>query len=115
MALIEREMPVNYVAEMLGINLQRVWTVFRNTWKKGAPEEQVTVKNREQTTIQWAINKRGLSPITFSPAGINDLARPHIPCFFLYLVSILYGFEELTGLDIKNLLGYALMTWIQDI
>jgi transposase len=31
MALIEREMPVNRVAEMLGVNPQRVWTVF-NHW-----------------------------------------------------------------------------------
>ena len=31
MALIEREMPVNRVAEVLGVNPQRVWTVF-NHW-----------------------------------------------------------------------------------
>ena len=31
MTLIEREMPVNRVAEMLGVNPQRVWTVF-NHW-----------------------------------------------------------------------------------
>jgi hypothetical protein len=31
MALIEREMPVNRVAEILGVNPQRVWTVF-NHW-----------------------------------------------------------------------------------
>jgi len=31
LALIEREMPVNRVAEVLGINPQRVWTVF-NHW-----------------------------------------------------------------------------------
>ena len=31
MALIEREMPVNRVAEVLGINPQRVWTLF-NHW-----------------------------------------------------------------------------------
>jgi transposase len=31
LALIEREMPVNRVAEVLGVNAQRVWTVF-NHW-----------------------------------------------------------------------------------
>ena len=31
MALIEREMPVNRVAEVLGVNPQRVWAVF-NHW-----------------------------------------------------------------------------------
>jgi transposase len=31
MALIEREMPVNRVAEILGVNPQRVWSVF-NHW-----------------------------------------------------------------------------------
>ena len=35
MALIEREMPVNRVAEILGVNPQRVWTVF-NHWIKVA-------------------------------------------------------------------------------
>ena len=31
MALIEREMPVNRVAQTLGVNTQRVWTLF-NYW-----------------------------------------------------------------------------------
>ena len=35
MALIEREMPVNRVAEILGVNPQRVWNVF-NHWIKVA-------------------------------------------------------------------------------
>ncbi len=35
MALIEREMPVNRVAEVLGVNPQRVWNVF-NHWIKSA-------------------------------------------------------------------------------
>lgn len=35
MALIEREMPVNRVAELLGVNPQRVWTVF-NHWVERA-------------------------------------------------------------------------------
>jgi transposase len=35
MALIEREMPVNRVAEILGVNPQRVWTVF-NHWVRKA-------------------------------------------------------------------------------
>ncbi len=35
MALIEREMPVNRVAEILGVNPNRVWTVF-NHWIEGA-------------------------------------------------------------------------------
>ena len=37
MALIEREMPVNRVAELLGVNPQRVWTVF-NHWIEKARE-----------------------------------------------------------------------------
>ena len=37
MALIEREMPVNRVAEILGVNPNRVWTVF-NHWIKNARE-----------------------------------------------------------------------------
>jgi transposase len=35
LALIEREMPVNKVAQMLGVNPQRVWAVF-NPWVGGA-------------------------------------------------------------------------------
>jgi len=35
MALIEREMPVNRVAELLGVNPQRVWTIF-NHWIESA-------------------------------------------------------------------------------
>ena len=35
LALIEREMPVNRVAEILGVNPQRVWTVF-NHWVEKA-------------------------------------------------------------------------------
>ena len=35
MALIEREMPVNRVAEILGVYPQRVWTVF-NHWVETA-------------------------------------------------------------------------------
>jgi transposase len=37
MALIEREMPVNRVAEILGVNPQRIWTVF-NHWIEKARE-----------------------------------------------------------------------------
>lgn len=37
MALIEREMPVNRVAEVLGVNPQRVWTLF-NHWISQARE-----------------------------------------------------------------------------
>jgi transposase len=37
MALIEREMPVNRVAEVLGVNAQRVWTLF-NHWVNSARE-----------------------------------------------------------------------------
>lgn len=37
MALIEREMPVNRVAEILGVNPQRIWTVF-NYWIRKARE-----------------------------------------------------------------------------
>lgn len=37
MALIEREMPVNRVAEVLGVNPQRVWSVF-NHWIEKARE-----------------------------------------------------------------------------
>lgn len=37
MALIEREMPVNRVAEILGVNPQRVWTLF-NHWIEKARE-----------------------------------------------------------------------------
>ena len=37
LALIEREMPVNRVAEVLGVNPQRVWTVF-NHWIEKARE-----------------------------------------------------------------------------
>jgi len=35
LALIEREMPVNRVAEILGVNAQRIWTVF-NHWVSSA-------------------------------------------------------------------------------
>jgi transposase len=37
LALIEREMPVNRVAEILGVNAQRIWTVF-NHWVGSARE-----------------------------------------------------------------------------
>jgi transposase len=42
MALIEREMPVNRVAEVLGVNPQRVWTVFKHWIKKARDADDVS-------------------------------------------------------------------------
>lgn len=42
MALIEREMPVNRVAEVLGVNPQRVWTVFKHWIKRARDADDVS-------------------------------------------------------------------------
>jgi len=42
LALIEREMPVNRVAEVLGVNPQRVWTVFNHWIAKARKADDVS-------------------------------------------------------------------------
>jgi len=42
MALIEREMPVNRVAEILGVNPQRVWTLFNHWIEKARKADDVS-------------------------------------------------------------------------
>ena len=42
MALIEREMPVNRVAEILGVNPQRVWTLFNHWIQKARKADDVS-------------------------------------------------------------------------
>jgi transposase len=46
MALIEREMPVNRVAEILGVNPQRVWTVFNHWIEKARQSDDVSTITR---------------------------------------------------------------------
>jgi len=46
MALIEREMPVNRVAEILGVNPQRVWTLFNHWIKKARDADDVSSVTR---------------------------------------------------------------------
>lgn len=46
MALIEREMPVNRVAEILGVNPHRVWTVFNHWISKARQADDVSTITR---------------------------------------------------------------------
>ena len=46
MALIEREMPVNRVAEILGVNPQRVWTLFNHWVEKARNADDVSSVTR---------------------------------------------------------------------
>ena len=59
LALIEREMPVNRVAEVLGVNPQRVWTVF-NHWIEKARElddpSTITRLGVDETSIKKGHN-----------------------------------------------------------
>lgn len=72
LALIEREMPVNRVAEILGVNPQRVWTMF-NHWiekaRKADDPSQITRLGVDETS-----NKKGHDYVTL---GV-DLDVPRV-------------------------------------
>lgn len=62
LALIEREMPVNRVAQILGVNPQRVWTVF-NHWvgKARATDDPSSIKH---LGVDETSSKKGHSYVT---------------------------------------------------
>ena len=62
MALIEREMPVNRVAEILGVNPQRVWTVFNHWIEKARQSDDVSTITR--LGIDETSSKKGHKYVT---------------------------------------------------
>lgn len=62
MAMIEREMPVNRVAEMLGVNAQRVWTVF-NHWMERARQKD-DPSDIKQLGVDETSSKKGHNYVT---------------------------------------------------
>jgi len=62
MALIEREMPVNRVAEILGVNPQRVWTLF-NHWI-GQARDADDVSSITQLGVDETSSRKGHKYVT---------------------------------------------------
>jgi len=62
LALIEREMPVHRVAEMLGVNPQRVWTVF-NHWV-GKARTADDPRSITRLGVDETSSKKGHSSVT---------------------------------------------------
>lgn len=62
MALIEREMPVSRVAEILGVNPQRVWTLF-NHWREKARKSD-DVSSISQLGVDETASRKGHQYVT---------------------------------------------------
>ena len=64
--MIEREMPVNRVAEMLKVNPQRIWTIFNHWISKAKVADDIS--SLTQLGIDETSSKKGHKYVTL---GVN--------------------------------------------